>query len=108
MSQIGDVRADIDPNMKPTLIADLKKPLEYFKPLSFDTILCDPPYAMYCHPSWASNLSKVTRKRIIFATPCMAIYLGQTRWKKSIYAEDYGKKFMRLYQVFDRLDGQLS
>ena len=107
MSQVGNIRADIDPTVKPDIIADLREPQKHFKPLTFDTVLCDPPYSMYNKFLWITKLSELTRKRIIMATPLVSLYLGKKNWKKTIYIVDQGKKFFRVFQVFDRLNGQL-
>ena len=41
-SELGDERIDINPEMRPTIVADI----HYlpFRDLTFDTIICDPPW----------------------------------------------------------------
>jgi hypothetical protein len=66
LSKLGDIRLDLDPNVKPDIIADAAKlPLEDD---SFDTVLCDPPYngKFQWNHDMLSELSRVASKRIIF------------------------------------------
>jgi hypothetical protein len=105
-SYIGDVRADIDPNVKPDVIANLKDPFKTFKKLQFDTVVCDPPFEYYNKLGWVHNLSKLARKRLILFTPAIPIFLNKSVWKKSYYILESRKGrigFMRIVQVFDRM-----
>lgn len=42
MSKLGDIRVDIDPNVKPDITMDMYNP--DFKGERFDSIYCDPPW----------------------------------------------------------------
>lgn len=108
MSNIGDVRADLDKTVKPDVIADLYKSKEYFKKREFDTVLCDPPYSFYSKRKWIAQLSDIAAKRLIFSTPTINIILPKRIWKKTYYIiENNSPWFIRVIQVFDRLNKEL-
>lgn len=105
----GDVKADID-------IAILKQQKtnfgggQYircdlhhlpFKPLSFDTVICDPPFNYYNKFKWVQKLANLARQRLILSTPAICIKLGK-EWDKRYFAIETGGIFLRLWQVFFR------
>ena len=47
MSPFGDVRVDIDPKVKPDMVADMWDMNELFDRASFDSIYCDPVWDIY-------------------------------------------------------------
>jgi len=102
-SQIGDVRADASEKVKPDIIADLFKPLDYFKRFEFDTVLCDPPYHFYKEQAWIHGMAEIATKRFILRTPCMAIHLKRRVWIKQYHIMDYRASYnLDLFQIFDR------
>ena len=104
MSRIG-YRADSDPNVKPDIIADLSNPLEYFKPLSYDTVICDPPFdvAYFQKLGWCHELAKIAKLKLIFSTPPMALHLKKRDWLKSYHLTDtQGPLLVRIRQKFER------
>jgi len=102
-SQVGDVRADIDPKVNPDIIADLFKPLATFKPLQFDTVICDPPFKYYNKVGWIHDIAMLARRRIIFSTPPLNLHLKAALWKRTFFiTARYGSLFLRIWQVFDR------
>jgi len=104
MSRIG-YRADADPEVKPDLIADLSDPLKYFDKLSYDTIICDPPFDLqyFNKLGWCHDLSKIARKKIIFSTPPMSLTLKKRDWAKTYHlTEKPGSRFIRIWQIFER------
>jgi len=104
MSRIG-YRADSDPNVNPDIIADLNNPLEHFKKLSFDTVICDPPFdlAYFQKLGWCHELAKIAKLKLIFSTPPMALHLKKRDWEKSYHlTEKQGSRFVRIWQIFDR------
>lgn len=99
-SKIGDVRMDILKRLKPDIVGDLfHLP---FRPLSFDTVLVDPPFNYYFKVGWCYTVSDLARKRVIFSTPTTILRLKPSVWDKKVYAIDDGKMFMRIFQIFDR------
>lgn len=110
-SRFGDVRADIFPDMKPHVIADILNPMKTFKPLEFDSVFCDPPFNFYTDNRiglrWIYKMSELAKKRIIFKTPKFQIKLKRSIWKKHyIIVEDNRMSFSFL-QVFDRINKTL-
>lgn len=110
-ASFGDVRADIDPSVKADIYADLLSSHKYFKPQSFDTIYCDPPFPFYTDNrigwKWIYKVSALAKKRIIFKTPKIVIKLKRSLWKKEyIILEDTSVSFNCL-QVFDRINKTL-
>ncbi len=108
MSQVGDVRADLDKKVNPDIIADLKDPYKTFKRHEFDTVICDAPFSMFNKHKWYIQLQDLAKKRVIFCTPLFAIRLGKG-WKKHYHiTEQAGMFFIRIWQIFDRLDGFIT
>ena len=110
MSQIGDVRADIDPNTNPDVIADIMKPFETFKKFEFDTVLCDPPFKYFNKTGWVHEISKLAKKRVIFCSPNVAIHLKNRVWRKEYLICE--KKavffFIKIFQIFTRSNKMLD
>lgn len=108
-SQIGDIRADKDKRVKPDIIADIRCPEAHFKPLQFDTVLCDPPYSMYNKFYWINPIADLAKKRVIFSTPQIRLRLSKC-WKlKEILLTEQKECFvLRLFEVFDRVDKVLQ
>jgi hypothetical protein len=103
-SKVGDIRCDIDPDMQPDIIASLYHPP--FRERSFDTVICDPPFAMFTQgPNrfrWALDLAKIARRRCMVSTPKISLNLGREAWTKRWYVNERGSIQIRLWQVFDR------
>jgi len=102
MSKVGDVRADLDPSVKPDVIADLLNPIKWpWKRLEFDTVVCDPPFSFYSKFKWIFRLRDLTKRRIILSTPAMDIRLGK-QWKREIWATSQCTihTILRLWQIF--------
>ena len=88
MSQIGDVRADIDPSVKPDVIADIRNPEAHFKVGQFDTLVCDPPFNYWAYDKafqWFKDICKLATKRLIFRAPLIALTPLQRGWKREYY-----------------------
>ena len=49
-SELGDIKVDIEPQNKDTIKADARH--LPFKPNTFDTVLCDPPWHLPYHLRW--------------------------------------------------------
>lgn len=66
LSKLGNVRLDLDENVKPDIIADAAK--LPFADNSFDTVLCDPPYngKFQWNHDVLSELARVAKTRIVF------------------------------------------
>jgi len=102
-SRIGHTRADIDETVRPDVVADLRKPLDYFAPQSFDTVLCDPPFSMYSRFRWIWDLAEIPRRRLILSTPLVNVNLNSKCWRKQFWITTVPEKIMlRVWQIFDR------
>ncbi len=99
-SKIGDIRADIDIRFHPDIICDLDHPP--FQERSFDTLICDPPFAKYNKFKWLYRLMAVARKKILLSSPPCSIRLTPALWKKSWYIHETNVFFVRLWQIFER------
>jgi hypothetical protein len=66
VSQLGDIRLDLDVRHKPTVIADAAK--LPFKDGSFTTVLCDPPYSgkLQWNHDLLNEMVRVATNRVIF------------------------------------------
>lgn len=97
----GDVLVDVDRRFKPTIVADVTHPP--FRYEAFDTIICDPPYAMYNHRQWILDLAHHAKRRLILSSPKILLRLG-AKWRREIWLTDTVGLFMRIWQVFTRED----
>ena len=109
MSYVGNVRVDIDSNTNRTEPGDLFN--LKFKPLSFDTVICDPPFEYYVSGDnrfrWMQKLGDLTKKRLMISVKGNSIYLGKKNWKRTLWYSEDNKMFLRLYWVFDRINNAL-
>lgn len=100
----GDVNADLDKSVRPDVIADLHKPP--FKPRSFDTVFCDPPFRFYTDNrigwKWIWKVAALARYRVIFKSPKINIMLKRALWKKTYYIIEHHRAHFTFLQVFDR------
>lgn len=114
MSQIGDIKADIDPKTNRNFTTDLfNLP---FKPRTFDTVICDPPYSYYNRFKWFYNLSHIADKRFIIASGLQLLRLGKKNWKRQLFYDSSARSpitggnriFLKLWWVFDRVNANLD
>lgn len=68
LSLLGDVRLDLDPEVKPDIICDAANMREFVKDDEFETVLCDPPYngKFQWNHDLLSELPRIASQRIIF------------------------------------------
>ena len=97
MSKVGDVRIDRRTETNRTRGGDLFK-LD-FPPMSFDTVICDPPFEFYNKFDWILRLSDIARKRLLISPDRTTIKLKG--WLPMLYAFT-DKMYLRLYYCFDR------
>jgi len=98
-SKAGDIRADIDKEHKPDVIADLKNPP--FKPGSFEVLICDPPYSMFNRFKWLLPLKDLCTKFMILSTPKLCpIFKGFKRVVWYSVAND--KLFLRPWILYSK------
>lgn len=95
-SELGQVRADIDPNSNRTIHGDLFKSLADFKPNSFDYVYCDPPFEIYNTGKnrfrWQFDLFKICRIALITRRPKVTVNMP-SKWHDYIIAEDSRPSF---------------
>lgn len=70
-SRLGSIRVDLDKNVKPDIIADLRYPP--FRPFTFDFVICDPPFNMYNKFKWLQGIAALAKKTVIFSGPLVSI-----------------------------------
>ena len=97
LSQIGDVRVDIDPKCPAsTMQGDLFKALETFRPESFDYVYCDPDFKCYNNgPNrirWQFDLFKICKKALITRRPKITVNMP-SKWHEYVIAEDSRPSF---------------
>lgn len=108
-SSFGDIRADVDDRVSPDNVADLLNFDNVFKPQSFDTVVCDPPFSFYTDNNigwkWIYKVAALARKRIIYKTPKIRVKLKSSCWKKFyVIIEDNKGYSFQFLQVFDRIN----
>ena len=105
-SFVGDVRVDVDRNTNRTEEGDLFK--LRFPYLSFDTVICDPPFSYYNKFGWIRRLSYLARKRLLISPDRTIIRLPRSLWSSRLYAFQMQRSatasYLRLYYCFDRLN----
>ena len=105
----GDLGADVDRSVSPDLLADIERPP--FKPRSFDTVYCDPPYSMCAYDkihSWLPSVWEITDKRLIVTMPAIDYNLNDAEYE--LYYEHNGTAtcHLPLFHVWDRKSRKLS
>ncbi len=95
-SQVGNIRADIDPTIKPDLVCDIHA--LPFRPQSFDAVLCDPPFSLYNKWKWVNRLSHIAKRNLLLSIPASIPYLKG--FKKELYATIHKSNFFVRYWVF--------
>lgn len=113
MSRVGDVRIDTDPTTNRTVEGDLFAARDTFGYLSFDTVICDPPYDYYFgknfgHFKWFLQLSDIAKKRLIISAPQIQLRLRKRDWHTELYSMRNFGAYLRLYWVFDRKNGTIQ
>ena len=104
-SYIGNVRADINPELKPDVICDVKNPP--FREGAFDVVLCDPPFSYYNKFKWVNNLSKIARNELILSSPFHVPWIKG--FKKTLYATiQRGNFFVRLWISYQKKNYSLE
>lgn len=104
-SFVGETRIDLFDEANLTMKADCKH--LPFRPGSFDTVICDPPFSYFNRFKWIVSMSWIAKKRFMISTPAANVLLDRRNWKKSLYAADTNLPFIRFYFVFDRLNDSL-
>jgi len=104
MSNIGDVKADIDRDFAPNVVADLlDKKTWPWEDSEFDTVICDPPFSYYNKFEWIHNLFNLAKHRLILSTICYAIRPKSNIWKKEFYLTlQNGSNEIRHWQIFTK------
>jgi len=100
MSKIGDIRADIDPTVKPDVICDMDH--LPFKKDVFDTVVCDPPFSKFNRFKWIVILSNYAKSRFIISSPgglFPRLKGFKTEYKATIQR---GLLFVRYWFFYDR------
>ena len=113
-SFVGDIRIDTDPNSNRTEEGDLfNLP---FSPLSFDTVICDPPFSYYNRFRWILKLADIARERFLLSSPNISVRLSRRNWRRTLYYSEgnaakghsRGTLFLRMYWCFDRKNHRLD
>lgn len=110
MSKVGDVRVDIESKTNRTHYGDLFN--LQFEHLSFDTVICDPPFDYYVTGEnrfrWIARIADLCRKRLILSMPALNFSLGRKWARRLFYTDSQQFLFLRLFWVFDRRDEILT
>ena len=110
MSRVGRVRIDIAEETNRTEEGDLFN-LTY-PSLSFDTVICDPPFSYFNRFDWITGLAKLARNRFILSADRTIIRLPRKDWRVRLFAFQMQRSahdsYLRLYYVFDRLNERLE
>jgi len=105
-SSFGDVRADLDREVAPHVVCDMRR--LPFKSQSFDTVIADPPYRFYNRPGFLMQLFDIARKRVIVDDLPIDLKPGKNwtrRW--AVLTRDSGF-IVKFAAVYDRKNGNLS
>ena len=110
MSRVGRIRIDIAEGTNRTEAGDLFH--LSFPSQSFDSVICDAPFSYFNRFDWIADLAKIARKRFILSADRTIIRLPRKDWRVRLFAFQMQRSahdsYLRLYYVFDRLNGSLS
>jgi len=98
-SQIG-FRADIRREVNPDIVLDARWPP--FRPGSFDTVICDPPFSWYKSFSWILRLKDIARKRLILSGPLLDLTRLVKNAQVEIYLISAGTLFFRVFYIYTK------
>ena len=104
-SKIG-TRADIDLSVEPEIISDLMNP--NFKVLSYDVVICDPPFSYYNKFKWLMKLSNIAKEYFVVCTPCLFFSFKGFGDPEIIAIRQKGSMFLRFFFVYKRLNHSLE
>ncbi len=104
MSQVGDVRLDVAEGTNRTAYGDLFN-LD-LEPLSFDTVICDPPFSYYNRFEWVGKLASIAKKRLLLSVDRTIVRLPRAAWTPRFFGFQMQKSatdsYLRIYYCFDR------
>ena len=110
MSRVGDVRIDIDVGTNRTEDGNLFN-LTY-PPLSFDTVICDPPFNYYNRFDWVKGLSLLAKKHLLLSVDRTIVRLPRRIWNVRLFAFQMQRSahdsYLRLYYCWDRANEYLG
>jgi hypothetical protein len=107
MSQIGDVRADIDLSVKPTILCDMNH--APFRKGTFDTEIVDPPFSYYRGFRWIPKVANLTRGKLILSSPLVNAQLKGIWWTTTYHlTKQHNSLFLRLWIIFTMKNHQLA
>lgn len=103
-SELGDEKLDVNPEVRPSVVADV----HYlpFHDLSFDTVICDPPW--YGPRSWMKwetmmkEMVRVSRRRIILVLGNLFYLLPKPFHLKAAYIVKKISPQVKLVYVWER------
>jgi len=105
LSQFGDIRADIDPKVKPDIICDLYNPP--FRKGSFTFVLIDPPFRCYNRFKWLADLVNLSTDLVLISTPGIVPFIKG--FKKELYSTlERGKFFVRHFVLYKKKNKTLE
>ena len=97
-SVVGDIKIDLERQLKPTIIADMfHLP---FRDKIFETAVCDPPFNYYGSIKWLHELRRVAKKRIILASNLRRISVGKNWSVRFVISRHKATMMMKLWQIF--------
>lgn len=107
-SHVGDIRVDISPDTTRTEAGDLFN--LRFPSQSFDTVICDPPFAFYNRFAWVNELGKIARRRLLLSPDRTVVRLPRKDWSTRIFAFQgtHDTMYLRLYYCYDRKNHHLE
>jgi len=106
-SHVGDIRADIDPSVKPDVVASIDDPP--FPDDAFDTVYCDPPYSYHAYDKnqFVLELWDCAKEKLVLQTGTQRYRLPNST-REVFLAERKGTMVYQVFQVFTRSDTRLS
>ncbi len=104
MSPVGDIRADILPELKPDVICDLKHPP--FRAGSFDVVICDPPFSLFNRFRWLLPIKDLARSYFLLSTPKLAPLMRGFK-REVLWTSVKDKLFLRPWLLYTKKNQNL-
>lgn len=107
-SPVGDVKADIDSDLNPDVVASLDE--WPFQPNSFDTVYLDPPFSLWSQSrgGFIMDAWRTARERLVCQTGLEKVTIPNVEPEFYVNRPRGPGFSLKVFQVFDDLDTRID